>query len=155
MKVKGFFKTYSLYLAWMVSIIATGGSLYLSEVLLYEPCKLCWIQRIFMYPQVILLGIASYKDDRKIISYVLPLSIIGGCVSIFHYLEQMVPAFSKIAPCSVGIPCNVDYLNWFGFITIPLLALIAFIMIICLMLAGRSDGEEEDIELNEEQTIIR
>jgi disulfide bond formation protein DsbB len=146
MKVKGFFKTYSLYLAWIVSIIATCGSLYMSEVLLYEPCRLCWFQRIFMYPQVILLGIASYKDDRKIISYVLPMSIIGGSISIFHYLEQMVPAFSEIAPCSVGIPCNVDYLNWFGFITIPLLALIAFIMIICLLLAGRKNVEEEELE---------
>ncbi|OAB45797.1 disulfide oxidoreductase [Paenibacillus antarcticus] len=143
MKVKGFFRTYSLYLAWVVSIIATCGSLYLSDVMLYEPCKLCWFQRIFMYPQVILLGIASYKDDRKIISYVLPLSIIGGSISIFHYLEQMVPGFAKVAPCSVGIPCNFDYLNWFGFITIPLLALIAFIMIISILLCGRNKEEEE------------
>jgi disulfide bond formation protein DsbB len=150
MKVKGFFQTYSLYLAWIVSIIATCGSLYMSEVLLYEPCRLCWFQRIFMYPQVILLGIASYKDDRKIISYVLPMSIIGGSISIFHYLEQMVPAFSEFATCSVGVPCNVDYLNWFGFITIPLLALIAFIMIICLLLAGGKNVEEDELEELEE-----
>ena len=143
MKFRGFIRTYSLYLAWVVAIIATGGSLYLSDVLLYEPCKLCWFQRILMYPQVILLGIASYKDDRRILSYVLPLSIIGGSISIYHYLQQMVPAFSKIAPCSVGIPCNVDYLNWFGFITIPLLALIAFIMIISILLVGRNEVEEE------------
>ena len=143
MKFRGFIRTYSLYLAWVVAIIATGGSLYLSDVLLYEPCKLCWFQRILMYPQVILLGIASYKDDRRILSYVLPLSIIGGSISIYHYLQQMVPAFSEIAPCSVGIPCNVDYLNWFGFITIPLLALIAFIMIISILLVGRNEVEEE------------
>ncbi|MNO99046.1 Disulfide bond formation protein C [compost metagenome] len=149
MKLKGFFQTYALYLAWLVSIVATCGSLYLSEVLLFEPCRLCWFQRIFMYPQVILLGVASYKDDRKIISYILPLSIIGGCISIYHYLEQMVPAFSKIAPCTVGIPCNVDYLNWFGFITIPLLALIAFVMIICILLTGRKNIVEKEIDITE------
>ncbi len=150
MSNKGFFRTYSLYLAWVVSIVATCGSLYLSEVMLFEPCRLCWFQRIFMYPQVILLGIASYKDDRNIISYVLPLSILGGCISIYHYLEQMVPSFAKVAPCSVGVPCNVDYLDWFGFITIPLLALIAFVMIIALLLVGRVKEEDEEIDLEEE-----
>lgn len=151
MKDRGFFRTYSLYLAWVVSIVATCGSLYLSEVLLFEPCRLCWFQRIFMYPQVILLGIASYKDDRKIISYVLPLSIIGGSISIFHYLEQMIPSFAKVAPCSVGISCSFDPLNWFGFITIPLLALIAFVMIIFLLLVGRVTAEDE--EINQEDYV--
>lgn len=146
MNDRGFFRTYSLYLAWVVSIVATCASLYLSEVLLFEPCRLCWFQRIFMYPQVILLGIASYKDDRKIISYVLPMSIIGGSISILHYLEQMVPSFAKVAPCSVGISCSSDPLNWFGFITVPLLALIAFVMIICILIVGRTKVEEDNEE---------
>lgn len=51
-------RRYALHLAWLVAIIATGGSLYMSEILLWEPCKLCWVQRIFMYPLVLLLGIA-------------------------------------------------------------------------------------------------
>ncbi|MHA0858466.1 disulfide oxidoreductase [Paenibacillus sp. CMAA1364] len=144
MKTKGFIVTYSLYLAWVVSIVATVGSLYLSEILLFEPCRLCWFQRILMYPLVIMLGVASYKDDRNVISYALPLSVIGGSISIFHYLEQMLPAFSKIAPCTVGVPCNVDYLNWFGFITIPLLALIAFILIIGLIFIGRDYETQVD-----------
>ncbi|OAB39826.1 disulfide oxidoreductase [Paenibacillus glacialis] len=147
MRDRGFFRTYSLYLAWVVSIVATCASLYLSEVLLFEPCRLCWFQRIFMYPQVILLGIASYKDDRKIISYVLPMSIIGGSISILHYLEQMVPSFAKVAPCSVGISCSSDPLHWFGFITVPLLALIAFVMIICILIVGRTKVEEDNEEV--------
>lgn len=133
-------REYGLYFAWLVSIIATAGSLYLSEILLYEPCKLCWFQRIFMYPQVILLGIAAYRRDLKIVPYLLPLSIMGGCISIYHYAEQKIPQLSKMIPCKVGVPCNVDYLNWFGFITIPLLALIAFTMIsVILWLAYREE----------------
>ncbi|GAB6992314.1 disulfide oxidoreductase [Paenibacillus pini] len=138
-----FIRVYGLYLAWIVSIVAVGGSLYLSDVMLYEPCKLCWFQRIFMYPQVILLGIASYKNDRKIIPYALTLSIIGGCISIYHYAEQKIPALAKATPCKVGIPCNFDYLNWLGFITIPLLALVAFILIICFLLGSREKNEIE------------
>ncbi|BFH60215.1 MULTISPECIES: disulfide oxidoreductase [Paenibacillus] len=135
-------RPYALYLAWIVSIVATGASLYLSEVLHYLPCNLCWFQRIFMYPQVILLGIASYKNDRKIIPYAVTLSVIGGCISIYHYAEQKIPALAKALPCTAGIPCNFDYLNWFGFITIPLMALIASILIIVLLLAGRETKEE-------------
>ncbi|MCJ8011771.1 disulfide oxidoreductase [Paenibacillus sp. KQZ6P-2] len=137
-------RPYALFLAWIVSIVAVGGSLYLSEIMHFEPCKLCWFQRIFMYPQAILLGIASYKNDRKITPYAMTLSIIGGCFSIYHYAEQKIPALAKAFPCSVGIPCDFDYLNWFGFITIPLLALIAFILIVCLLLIGREAEDEAE-----------
>ncbi|MBA9086943.1 disulfide bond formation protein DsbB [Fontibacillus solani] len=137
-QVRSFFRDYGIYLAWIVSIVATAGSLYLSEILLFEPCKLCWFQRIFMYPQVVLLGIAAFRNDRSIISYVLPLSFIGGSISVYHYAEQKIPALSKLTPCKVGIPCNFDYLNWWGFVTIPLLALIAFILIIVCLFAARS-----------------
>jgi disulfide bond formation protein DsbB len=127
-------KTYSLYLAWVVALTATAGSLFLSEVLGFVPCKLCWIQRIFMYPLVFLLGQAAYRGDRKIIRYVLPLSIIGGCFSIYHYAEQQIPGLARIAPCSGDVPCSLDYLDWFGWITIPLLALIAFTLITLLLI---------------------
>ncbi|MGD8191401.1 disulfide oxidoreductase [Brevibacillus ginsengisoli] len=133
----------ALYLAWIVSLIAVGGSLYLSEVLKYIPCELCWFQRIFMYPQAILLGMACYRNDRRIISYLLPLNIIGGLISLYHYAEQKIPGLAEMLPCSAGIPCNKDYLDWFGVITIPLLALIAFVMISVLLWMGRSTKSEE------------
>jgi disulfide bond formation protein DsbB len=137
---------YGLYAAWLVSIIATAGSLYLSEVLMYEPCKLCWFQRILMYPLVIILGIAAYEQNTRITKYALPLSIIGGSISIWHILEQKLPGFAKLAPCKVGIPCNFDYLNWFGFITIPMLALTAFILITVILFWIRSAENEEESE---------
>jgi disulfide bond formation protein DsbB len=135
-----FFQQYGLYFAWLVSLVATGGSLYFSEVLGYVPCTLCWYQRILMYPLIILLGIASYRSDRSIIPYILPLSIIGGSISLFHFLEQKIPWLATVAECTVGIPCSKDYINWFGFITIPLLALVAFMLItLCLFLARKTE----------------
>lgn len=125
---------YALYLAWIVSLIATLGSLYFSEIKGYIPCELCWYQRIAMYPLSIILGIAAYENDNNMKKYVLPLSIIGGLISIFHYLEQKVPAMSAIETCKRGVPCNVDYINWLGFITIPFLAFIAFSLITLIMI---------------------
>ncbi|SFI80859.1 disulfide oxidoreductase [Thermoflavimicrobium dichotomicum] len=123
------FQRFGLYFAWIVSMVATFGSLYFSEVAGFVPCTLCWYQRIFMYPFVILLGIASYRSDVRIIPYALPLSIIGGSISLYHYLIQKVPALAVLEPCRVGVPCSKDYIDWFGFITIPFLALVAFILI--------------------------
>lgn len=119
-------KSLWLYFSWLVSMIATLGSLYFSEIRHFIPCELCWYQRIMMYPCTLLLGIATFKNDWSITKYVLPLTIIGVFVSLSHYLEQKVPSFQGIKPCVYGVPCNAEYINWLGFITIPLLAFIAF-----------------------------
>ncbi|MGH0521673.1 disulfide oxidoreductase [Bacillus toyonensis] len=118
-----------LFIAWATSFIATSSSLYFSEIMKYEPCTLCWYQRIFMYPLVIILGIAITNKDYKISTYSLILSIIGISISTYHYLMQKIPHLSNISTCG-RIPCTGDYLNWFGFITIPFLCLIAFLIII-------------------------
>jgi len=134
-----FIHEYGLFLAWVIALIAVCGSLYFSEILNYEPCKLCWFQRICMYPLIILLGIAGYRNDKKIIPYVLPLSMLGALFSAYHYLEEKIPALAKVLPCTVGIPCNFDYLNWFGFITIPFMAFTAFVLITILLLLCRKE----------------
>ncbi|MET2871664.1 disulfide oxidoreductase [Exiguobacterium profundum] len=131
--MKSFLEKYGLYLAWLVSLTATLGSLYFSEIREFVPCELCWIQRIFMYPLTILLGIAVFTEDRAVQKYVLPLTIIGGFVSLYHYLVQKVPGFAEIQPCAQGVPCSGQYINWLGFITIPFLALTAFTLITILM----------------------
>ncbi|KOP81344.1 disulfide oxidoreductase [Cytobacillus solani] len=124
---------YLLYFSWLTSFIAMLGSLYFSEVKGYIPCELCWYQRILMYPFVLILGIATFKKDISVIKYVLPLSIIGSLVSIMHYLEQKKIIFFKIKPCVSQVPCDTIYINWFGFITIPFLAFIAFCIISILL----------------------
>lgn len=115
-------------LSFAIALVATAGSLYLSEILRYEPCKLCWIQRIFMYPLVVLFAVASVRKDNKVYVYALPLAGIGGLFSLYHYLMQKTSLFQETATCG-PVPCTYDALDWFGFITIPLLALTAFILI--------------------------
>lgn len=127
-----------LYIAWVVSIVATLGSLYFSEIRGFIPCELCWFQRIFMYPLTLILGIGTFQNDQSVRRFVLPMAIIGGSISLFHYLEQKVPGFSAIKPCSQGVPCTTQYINWFGFITIPFLALTAFTLITIFMLLVKS-----------------
>ncbi|WP_462411196.1 disulfide oxidoreductase [Neobacillus sp. Marseille-QA0830] len=129
----------SLLLAWIAAIIATLGSLYFSEVMHFIPCTLCWYQRIFMYPLAIILGIAVYRNDRGIYRYVLPLSAIGMLISGYHTLLQKVPYLQQFEMCTTGVPCSQDYINWLGFITIPILAFIAFTIItISLVVLARS-----------------
>lgn len=82
-----------------------------------------------MYPLVVILGIGTFQSDISVKKFVLPLSIVGGLISLFHYLEQKVPGFGGIRPCVSGVPCSAEYINWFGFVTIPFLALTAFTLI--------------------------
>ncbi|MFB5662213.1 disulfide oxidoreductase [Alteribacillus sp. HJP-4] len=132
-----------LYSAWLVSLIAALGSLYFSDIRGFVPCELCWYQRIFMYPLAIILGIGTFQNEISVRKYALPLAIIGWPISLFHYLEQKVPGFASIKPCVNGVPCNTEYINWLGFITIPFLALSAFTLIIVCMILIRSDLGKE------------
>ncbi|MCM2677316.1 disulfide oxidoreductase [Alkalicoccobacillus plakortidis] len=128
---------YFLYFAWITAMIATLGSLYFSEVKGFVPCEMCWYQRILMYPLALILGIAAYHNDSRIKKYVLPLSIIGAVTSLYHYSLQKLPSLVTASPCSEGVPCNMQYINWFGFVTIPFLALVAFCLISVFLILAR------------------
>lgn len=123
-----------LYAAWLVAVVATLGSLYFSEVRLFVPCTLCWYQRILMYPLAVVLGIAAWRGDAGIVRYVLPLSTFGAIVAGYHLLEQKVPGFGFPEACRGGVPCNVAYIDWLGFVTIPTLSLVAFVLITASLL---------------------
>lgn len=133
-----------LFSAWAASVIAMFGSLYFSEIRQYEPCELCWYQRILMYPLVILLGMAVVRKDYKIAVYSMVLSAVGGVISLYHYLLQKVSFIADSAPACGRIPCTGQYINWLGFITIPFFALTAFIIIfICsLLIWKKTKGEK-------------
>jgi disulfide bond formation protein DsbB len=134
------FDDYGLYLAWLIAIIATTGSLYFSEIRHFVPCSLCWFQRIFMYPLIIILGMASFRQDKNIVRYVLPLSIIGILIATWHVIEENTGV--SIGMCNVGVPCTVKYINWLGFITIPVLSLTAFTLITLVLFVVFSRRKE-------------
>lgn len=116
---------------WAISVIATFGSLYFSEIRQFEPCELCWFQRIFMYPLAVLLGVAYAKKDWKMSLYAAVLSGIGGCISVYHYLLQKLSFLQNHDFCG-NVACTGQYINWAGFITIPFLALVAFTLIFAI-----------------------
>ncbi len=121
-----------LLIIWIQALVATLGSLFYSEVMGFIPCELCWIQRIFMYPLVMIYGVAAFKKDLSIALPGLFLSGIGMFISAYHYLLQKLPALHEVgASCGI-VPCHTEYVNYFGFITIPFLAGTAFIIIFTL-----------------------
>lgn len=124
-----------LLIIWIQALIATIGSLFYSEVMKFIPCELCWYQRILMYPLVIIYGAALLKKDVKIAFSGLILSGIGMFVSTYHYLLQKAPALHELGgSCSGPVPCHAIYVDYFGFITIPFMAGVAFIVIFVLHL---------------------
>ncbi|WP_332648491.1 disulfide oxidoreductase [Lysinibacillus sp. 54212] len=119
----------SLLIIWVVSLIATLGSLYFSEIRGYEPCEMCWYQRILMYPIVLMSTVAYIQKNARIALTTAVFACIGGSISLYHYGIQKLDFLSDSAPSCGIVPCTGQYINWLGFITIPFLALTAFIII--------------------------
>ncbi|MFA6050631.1 MAG: disulfide oxidoreductase [Candidatus Paceibacterota bacterium] len=129
-------------LAFLVALAATVGSLYYSDIRGYNPCKFCWFQRIFMYPQVILLGIALWKKDYWMKTYGVILSVIGGIIALNHYILQITG--TSILPCSAvgqSVSCNKVFVMHLGYITIPMMALTAFILMTLALLMWKKPAE--------------
>jgi len=131
---RSFFLEQGLALACAIAATATVGSLYISEVLGYIPCNLCWYQRILMYPLVLILGIATVRKDYKMAIYVLPMTLLGLCISIYHYLLEKTDWVQSSAKVCGIVPCDAAHFNWFGFITIPFMAGTASLLISILMI---------------------
>src|SRR3990172_3183057 len=127
-----------ILLPFIISLVATSGSLYLSEIAHFEPCKLCWYQRIFMYPLPIIFVVAICKKLKDVWQYVLPLSIIGGLIAIYHYYLQINP--EALAPCSTtgfSVSCSERFFTYFGYITIPWMSFSIFVLISFFMFLAR------------------
>jgi disulfide bond formation protein DsbB len=135
----------SLWLAALVAVVATSGSLWFSEVAGFVPCALCWYQRIAMYPLVVILGIAAVRDDAGVIRYAGPLAVIGAVISLWHIGVQRIPSLPS-GSCSLDVPCSTIDVQVVGFITIPTMALAGFLAIITLLLLGSGSRTEPGTE---------
>ena len=136
--IEQFVQKYVPYLAFVQAIVATLGSLFFSEVMKLPPCVLCWYQRILMYPLVAIIAVGILRRDRGLPLYVLPLSILGWLIALYHNLLYYKILPESVAPCTMGISCTTKQIEWLGFITIPLMSFVAFTVItICMLLYYR------------------
>jgi disulfide bond formation protein DsbB len=120
---------YGLWPAFVVAALATGGSLFFSEVAHYPPCELCWFQRVCMYPLAITTLLAAVFGDRRASRYLLPLPLVGGAVSAYHLLVEN-GVLNQSQACLISAPggCAVKWVDEFGYVTIPTLALTGFVL---------------------------
>lgn len=122
--------------AWLVAGVSTLGALFFGEVMQLPPCVLCWYQRICMFPLALILPIGLFPFDRKVVRYALPLAVLGWPFAVFHVLLIAGVIPESIKPCTQGVPCSETVIEWFGFVTIPLLSVVAFSTIIALLIAA-------------------
>jgi len=122
-----------LFLCWLVAGVSTMGSLFFSYIMEFAPCVLCWYQRIFLFPLVLILAVGLFPLDKKVVKYALPLAAVGWLTAAYHNLlyAEIIP--ESIQPCSQGVSCTEEYINLFGFLSIPMLSLLSFTTIIFLL----------------------
>lgn len=131
---------HTVFVAWVIAAMATFTSLALSEVWNFIPCKLCWYQRIFLFAAAVVLSVGVLYKDARVYRYVLPLTVTGGAIALYHVLLQwgIVP---EALTCSLENSCATKQFEWFGFVTIPFLSLLTFVAISCLMLVQMKMAE--------------
>ena len=134
-----FFKKNALVLSFITVLAGTILSLTYSNIIGFAPCKLCYIQRFFLYPQLLILGIALFKKNKWLINFALILSIFGAAVAAYHYYGQMFN--SSVLTCSIqsngaSLCSQIPFIE-FGYITIPMFSLTTFLMIVALLLSEK------------------
>lgn len=131
-RLRSAFGSVTLAAGAVVAATCTVGSLYLSEVAEFPPCRLCWFQRIAMYPLVVLLGLAAWRRDHTIRLYGAVLAVLGSAVSIWHLFVERFPSLEGDS-CDPLNPCSIIWVERFGFLTIPGMALSGFALVIALL----------------------
>src|SRR3989338_5063706 len=140
--LRKFFAKKYLYLSFLIALTATLGSLFFSLILKYTPCELCWYQRIFMYPLVLIFIMAIVKNDKRVYRYSLPVAIIGFLIAAFHYYLQL--SNTQSFSCNIvgySASCTETFFLTYGYITIPMMAITAFALIIALSLNYKYNKE--------------
>jgi len=123
-----------LFLTWFVASTSTLGSLFFSHVMEFAPCVLCWYQRIFLFPLVLILAAGLFPFDRRVVKFALPLAIAGWLTALYHNLLYTGIIPESIQPCSQGVSCTEDYIELFGLLSIPMLSFLSFSTIAALLI---------------------
>ena len=119
---------------WLIALLSMLGSLFFSEVMKLPPCVLCWYQRICIYPLVVTVLVGMQRKDNNFVYYSWPLAAIGLLTAVYQNLLYYGIIPESISPCSEGVSCTERQIEWLGFITIPLMSLLALIVMNLLFL---------------------
>lgn len=124
-----------LFLCWLLVSTSATISVFFSSVLAYEPCVLCWYQRICLFPLIFIFAAGLFPTfDKSVIKYALPLTIAGGLIALYHSLLYAGIIPENIQPCSKGVSCTEKYIELFGFVSIPMMSFFAFSTLITLLI---------------------
>lgn len=126
---------YLLFLCWTLAAASAAGSLFFSHVMGFAPCVLCWYQRIFLFPLVLILPAGLFPLDAKAVKFALPLSVAGLLTALYHNLLYAGWLPKGIQPCAQGVSCTEKYIELFGFLSIPMLSLLSFAAMTALLLS--------------------
>lgn len=128
-------KNFPLLLSWLFALFATMMSIFFGEILEYEPCALCWYQRICLFPLVLVLAVGIYRQDRMSALYVIPQVIVGMCIALYQFIYPIILPYLGIVPvCTFGKDCTTSPFEFFGFINLPFLGLLSFLILLILLL---------------------
>ena len=125
---------FTIFFCWIITFVSTLGSLFFSEIMKFPPCVLCWYQRIAMYPLVFIFLIGSFQSIKITLSFSLPIVISGWIIALYHNLLHYGIVPESASPCLEGVSCSTVYINWFGFITIPMLSFISFSLLLSILI---------------------
>ncbi len=139
----------ALYIALVQAVVAFLGSMYFSNIAGFPPCVLCWYQRILMFPLSIALIVGILRKDSGVHLYILPPAIIGWVIALYHNLLYYKIISDALAPCATGVSCTTKFIEYFGFVTIPLLSFIAFSVIIFCMYRHARRARQERVIINQ------
>ncbi len=132
-----------LFCAWLVASVSTLGSLFFSNVMNLPPCSLCWYQRIFMYPLVVIFIMGLVPFTPSVLRFSFPLALAGFVTAVYHNLLYYKILPESAAPCQQGISCTSVQIEWFGFVTIPFLSLTGFsLILLCLFILKKEVSRE-------------
>ena len=132
-----------LKIGFTIALLATTISLFFSEIMNLPPCSLCWYQRIFMYPLVLIFGVGLLTADHQALVYAKALSISGLLIAAYHCLLYYGILPETVAPCKSGVSCTQKQIELVGFLTIPLLSLGSF-LVLSIICTSKSTGMKNE-----------